>query len=268
MRFLGLEVEAIAARDAAGLVESRVRSEVAGSVVIHANLNTAHTATQDPGLLHAMQASGCIVLFEGIGLKVARWLTSGEWHPDSNGTDLVPSVLGRLADRPLRLALVGGLDGVADRAAVLVEQKFLNVRVVGTWNGYSDRRDEGVLLSAINASRPDVLLLGLGTPVQEKLAVAWAARSGAKVTWAVGGLLDYWAGSRKRAPLFLRMLRLEWLWRIALYPRTYGRRYFVQGPWLIRQVARLWLTRGIVPKGTQVQRQKEKLRGPAGGASD
>lgn len=243
MRFLGIHVEAVSPEEAESVIVSHVEGTAPGTVVIHANLNTAHSSIRDADLLEALEFPGNLVLFEGIGLKVAHWLTSGEWRPDANGTDLVPAVLRKLAHRSIRVVLVGGHDGVAAAAAEEMHRRFPHVKVVGAWNGYGDRQDEAQLLGAIAEAKPDIVLLGLGTPLQEPLAVAWAAQTGAKVTWAVGGLLDYLAGVRCRAPGLLRQLRLEWLWRLALYPSAYGRRYALQGIWLLCQVLRIWTSR-------------------------
>jgi len=243
MRFLGIDVAAVSPGRAEKIIAEQIEGTAPCAVMIHANLNTAYSATRDARLREALEHPGSVVLFEGIGLKLARWLTSGEWQPDANGTDLVPAVLRRLAHRPLRLVLVGGREGVATQAGAELERRFPFVKVVGAWNGYGARIDEEHLLEAIRTASPDIVLLGLGTPIQERLAVSWAARSGAKVIWAVGGLLDYTAGVRLRAPRLMRGLRLEWLWRLALYPRAYGRRYALQGAWLCLQVLRIWTGR-------------------------
>jgi beta-1,4-glucosyltransferase len=238
VRVLGLEAQALDTEVAATQIEHLLRSGTSDAVLLHANLNTAHTADLDPDLRRSLQSTRSIVLFEGIGLKAAAWLGGGRWLPDTNGTDLVPATLARLSDMPLRVALVGGEDGVARGAGLALQRRFPQVTIVGTWNGFADRVDEDALVAELRAARPDVLLLGLGTPVQEVLAVDWSARSGARLTWAVGGLLDYFAGARQRAPGGLRALRLEWLWRVFLYPSTYGRRYAVQGLWLARRLAK------------------------------
>jgi len=268
MRFLGIRVEAVSPEQAEGIIVSRVEGAASGGVVIHANLNTAHSSIRDTRLRQALECPGNLVLFEGIGLKVARWLTSGEWRPDANGTDLVPAVLQRLAHRSVRVVLVGGRDGVAAAAAATMAQRYPHVRVVGAWNGYGDRQDEARLLAAIADARPDIVLLGLGTPVQEPLAVAWAAQTGARLTWAVGGLLDYMAGVRCRAPWLMRLLRLEWLWRLALYPAAYGRRYVLQGSWLFGQVLRIWMNRWTSVTGRGRVDAEAALGRPADGSGD
>lgn len=268
MRFLGINVETVSPSRAEKIIVDHLEGEAVGAVVIHANLNTAHSSLRDERLRAALEAPGSLVLFEGIGLKVARWLTSGEWWPDANGTDLVPSVLESLAHRPVKVALVGGHDGVAAAAGEQMKKRFRNLQVVGAWNGYEDRNNEAALLRAITDSKPDIVLLGLGTPIQEPLAVALANPTGAKVIWAVGGLLDYMAGVRRRAPFVVRMVRLEWLWRLALYPRSYARRYIVQAVWLLWQVLMIWTERRAPGPNRSAANPVTHLRQPVDGRSD
>jgi N-acetylglucosaminyldiphosphoundecaprenol N-acetyl-beta-D-mannosaminyltransferase len=241
MHFLGLQFDAVSHDRAADLVTSTFLEGRTGTVVIHANLNTAFGVTRDGELRAALACTRAQVLFEGIGLKVAHALTRGRWLPDTNGTDLVPAVLRRLADRPLRVALVGGAAGVAAAAGQAMQREFAHVQLVGAWNGFEDRADEAALLQALREAQPDIVLLGLGTPIQEQLAVRWSEQAGARLTWAVGGLFDYWAGTRDRAPSVWRQLRVEWMWRLLRYPQVYARRYVQQAFWLGGQVLRDWL---------------------------
>jgi exopolysaccharide biosynthesis WecB/TagA/CpsF family protein len=235
--FLGIQFEVAAAP----AVLARLRHQVdqplpQAGVVVHANLNTVHACAHAPALRGVLQRPGTVVLFEGIGLKIARWLDAGQWWPDLNGTDLVPAFLQHCADRPLRLALVGGRPGVAQAAADAVAARFPHVVVAHVSDGYGGLADEPALLAALRQAQPDVLLVGLGTPLQEPKAAAWAAAGAAPLVWAVGGLFDLWAGARRRAPAPVLACRLEWLWRLLINPAAYWRRTFVQGPWLVWQL--------------------------------
>jgi exopolysaccharide biosynthesis WecB/TagA/CpsF family protein len=82
------------------------------------------------------------------------------------------------------------------------------------------------------------VLLGLGTPLQETTALAWQQAATAPLLWCVGGLFDYWAGTRTRAPRVVRACRLEWLWRLVLHPGAMWRRTLVEGPWLLARIRR------------------------------
>jgi exopolysaccharide biosynthesis WecB/TagA/CpsF family protein len=213
---------------------------IGSTVVMHVNLNTLFTCTKVPRLKAALDQSDTLVLFEGIGLKLAKLMTTLIWWPDVNGTDLVPSFLNIHPDRLLRLALVGGRPGISDTAGRVIAKQFPNIIVVKTLNGFTDLSDERTAFTSIRAAHPDILLLGLGTPLQEMTGAAWTSLASIPLIWCVGGLFDRWAGVYQRPPTWILECRLEWLWRLALQPSLYWRRTFIQGPWLLRKIVTIW----------------------------
>ena len=170
-------------------------------MVLHANLHTVYEAATCPGLRAVLDGRENLVLFEGIALKVGRFLTALEWWPDTNGTDLVPVFLGLPRQRRLRVALVGSKPGVASRASRALARRFPNADFVATENGYSDLRPGAEVHTRVTLAAPDLVLFGLGSPSQELTASAWRIGSEARLLWCVGGLLDLWAGDQKRAPV-------------------------------------------------------------------
>ena len=73
---------------------------------------------------------------------------------------------------------------------------------------------DGVVVDMINAAKPDVLLVGMGNPLQEKWIHRHLSEIAVPVCMGVGGLFDYWAGNVSRSPGWLRGLGHEWLWRL------------------------------------------------------
>ena len=71
------------------------------------------------------------------------------------------------------------------------------------------------------------MLVGLGVPLQDQWLAANEHRLNAPVTIGVGGLFDYFAGSVSRAPHWLRIIGMEWIWRLMLEPRRLARRYLI-----------------------------------------
>lgn len=214
------------------------------TIVMHGNLHTVYTSRRVAALKSALAHPRSMVLFEGIGLKIARFLTSLTCWPDNNGSDMVPLFLSQQPARPLRLALVGGQVGIADAAGQVISQRFANAVIVKTFNGYADLADTHSVLDSIIQARPDILLLGLGTPFQEVTATAFAKASGIPIIWCVGGLFDLFAGVKQRAPRAVLACRIEWLWRLVRHPLAYWRRTLVQGPWLLLQVLSTWASKG------------------------
>jgi len=143
-------------------------------------------------------------LCEGKGLwLMARFLKKPIKEPIS-GVDLIHNLRGRIF-------LLGGKEGVAKK----VKEK-LNTKVVGTEHGHQDLKK---VIKKINKAKPEILLVGLGSPKQEKWIYENLAKMpSVKMAVGVGGAFDFISGRVKRAPKFLQKIGLEWLWRLILQP--------------------------------------------------
>ena len=147
------------------------------------------------------------------------------------GSDIVPAFLRRHADQPAtRVFLLGAKPGVAALAAQRINAAAGRTLVVGahgpSMNFVNDGAEIDIVIDLINASGANVLLVGLGAPKQE----TWIARHrhrmpGVRVLMGVGATIDYEAGVVQRAPRSLRMLGLEWAYRVGTEPRRYLLRY-------------------------------------------
>jgi N-acetylglucosaminyldiphosphoundecaprenol N-acetyl-beta-D-mannosaminyltransferase len=98
------------------------------------------------------------------------------------------------------------------------------LKISGSHHGYINGPDQETgVINEINASGAEILLVALGAPHQE----LWIARNRHRLRPGVGGLFDYYSGSVARAPVTVRKLRMEWLWRLAMEPRRLARRYII-----------------------------------------
>lgn len=142
------------------------------------------------------------------------------------GIDVAALLLRLAAERGATVAFVGGTKGVAERAALRWRASpGLKVIVAGDGvafgqDGSASRpEDDDAVVDAVRSAAPTVILVGMGAPKQERWIAAHAdAFPSARVMIGVGGSFDVWAGSTPRAPLALRKIGLEWLWRLALEP--------------------------------------------------
>jgi exopolysaccharide biosynthesis WecB/TagA/CpsF family protein len=119
-----------------------------------------------------------------------------------------------------------------NRAAVeRMERQYPALRIVGRRHGYFSREDEPAIVDMLNRAAPDVLWLGLGVPLQQAFALRNRARlNGVGVIKTCGGLFDFLAGRRPRAPRWMQKSGLEWVYRAALEPRRLGWRYVTTNP--------------------------------------
>src|SRR5205807_8341367 len=88
----------------------------------------------------------------------------------------------------------------------------------------------------INSCRPDILLVGMGTPKQELWVQRHADRLNVDVVWTVGALFDFVSGRVPRAPGWLADNGLEWIFRLAVEPRRMWRRYLLGNPIFLSRV--------------------------------
>ncbi|GAC1575450.1 MAG: hypothetical protein NVS3B5_06470 [Sphingomicrobium sp.] len=208
-------------------------------MVAFANAHSVNLASGDDQFRRAMEEG--LVLNDGVGIDIASKLLFGDPFPANlNGTDFIPGTLAA-SGTPLRLFLIGGGPGIAQLAGSAIEKACPNVTVVGALSGYFDLSEEEHQLHQIQESGANMLLIGLGQPLQE----LWARRHWRNVSGpcvCVGGLFDFLAQRLPRAPRIIRRLRLEWAFRLAMEPRRLANRYLIGNVKFIAAVARQRMT--------------------------
>lgn len=149
------------------------------------------------------------------------------------GSDLVPAIFehAQLHQRPLTVFLLGAMPGVADRAKDVIHATWPLVKVVGTLSpDFSFEKNPSVskiICEEINNSGADLLVIGLGAPKQELWITQYASEISVKVALCVGATIDFIAGEKSRAPIWMQKVGLEWLHRMLSEPRRLAKRYIV-----------------------------------------
>lgn len=139
------------------------------------------------------------------------------------GIELAERVLELAADEGLPVYFLGAAEGVAAEAARRQAARLPGLKVAGTHHGYFTPADEDAVVQTIRASGARILLVAMGAPRQELLLLRHRNRLGVSVGLGVGGSFDVWAGKVKRAPLWTRRAKIEWLYRLASDPRRLRR---------------------------------------------
>ena len=175
-------------------------------------------AQTDRGFMRVLhEADLCVP--DGVGLLfAARYL--GKRLPERvTGSDGVPLIAQRAAREGWRLFLLGAGPGIADKAAQRLQEQFPGLDIAGTFAGSPAADEADAIITRINASRADVLLVAYGAPKQDLwIAEHLTKLPSVRVAMGVGGTFDFLAGTAKRAPQWMRSLGLEWLWRLLLEP--------------------------------------------------
>jgi exopolysaccharide biosynthesis WecB/TagA/CpsF family protein len=179
-----------------------------------------------------------LVLPDGVGLDIASQVAHGSTFPANlNGTDFVPALL-TFMEKPKRIGLVGGRREVVEKAAEHFQKHTPWHEIVVVSDGYFDRENSQPIVDAVRAAKLDVLIVGMGTPVQEKWVSDHVGVEDARLVLTVGALFDFISGTVPRAPRLVRSLRLEWVYRLLQEPSRLWRRYVIGVPWFLFEVAR------------------------------
>lgn len=164
-----------------------------------------------------------LVVPDGIGLIYASKIRKLPLKERVTGFDISMELLSIGMDKPFNLYLLGGKQGISEKAANNVEKEFPGVTVVGNRNGYFTLEDEEEIVSSINQTNPDVIFIGLGFPKQEEFIERNKGLLKGKIIIGNGGVIDILAGESKRAPDIFINLNLEWLYRLIKEPSRIAR---------------------------------------------
>ena len=160
-----------------------------------------------------------LVTPDGAGLLWAA-RREGIALPDRvSGVDLAEHLCARSGPEEYDVYFYGAAPGVADRAAAELRQRYPGARIVGVSHGFLDENGQTDLIADIQRKRPEVLLVGMGIPRQEKWIAAHQDQLRVPVAMGVGGSFDVFAGVVKRAPAWLQRHGWEWAYRLLQDPR-------------------------------------------------
>ncbi|MBF1703651.1 MAG: WecB/TagA/CpsF family glycosyltransferase [Selenomonas sp.] len=221
VNILGVDVDAVTMAEAVDVVR-RAMDTRAGVMVATANAEMLMRATHDEELRRILNASALVVP-DGAGtVWAARHL--GHAMPERvAGYDLAQELLRCAPAEGRRVYFFGSAPGVAEKAKAKAEQLYPGIEIVGVRNGFFSPADNAAIIAEIRAARPDLLLVALGVPKQEKWIAAHLAELDVPVAIGVGGTLDVMAGVMKRAPHWMQRAKLEWLFRGLMQPKRAGR---------------------------------------------
>jgi len=160
--------------------------------------------------------------------------------------------------RPMRVALIGTRKTTLMRAAENFRQHAPWHEFIPISDGFFDREKSDEIMEQVRDAKVDILLVAMGSPAQEKWIDRHVGPGHARLVLSVGALFDFVAGDVRRAPLGIRRLRLEWLYRLLQEPTRLWRRYILGNPVFLYHVMRYKLS-GMVVKRRQDDTAKAGL---------
>jgi N-acetylglucosaminyldiphosphoundecaprenol N-acetyl-beta-D-mannosaminyltransferase len=212
------------------------------------NLDHLVLAERDPEFRAAYRKADLVVADGAPVVWLSRIASSAPLPERVAGSDLFWELARVSGESSLRLFFLGGAPGSAAKAAEIACQRYAGARVVGTYCPPHDRFETKVeqekIRRIVRQAAPDILLVALGAPKQEKWIVKHKDELGVPVSIGVGGSFEMAAGIKRRAPRWLRRAGLEWLYRFAQEPTRLFQRYFIDDlPYLAGAAARAFVRR-------------------------
>lgn len=167
---------------------------------------------------------------DGSGIRLASQKVGVRLKDNVNGTDLLPHLCKAAAKKGRSIYLLGAGTDVATATASNLQRTYPNLKIAGCQDGYFKEEETDQVINAINRSGASVLLVALGSPLQEEWLVRHRDQLQVTTALAVGGLFDFYSGNIARAPRWIRELGMEWTWRLMQEPKTKFRRYVIGNP--------------------------------------
>ena len=207
-------------------------------------------ARKDPEY-HAILKSADLVTPDGAGILWAATTLNYPLPERVTGIDIIHNICRLSAKKGYSLYLLGSYPGVASKAALNLTKKYPGIKIAGTHHGYFNcddsrncenvkdgnidrNKEEEEVIAEIKEKRPDILLVGMGVPKQEKWINKNMNRLDIPVCMGVGGSFDVLSGRIPRAPLWMQRHGMEWIYRSIKQPnrafRTLALFYFI---WLV-----------------------------------
>ena len=216
---MGLQFDNVTMDEAA----ARAEQILAGDRTCYAvtpNAEIAYEALHDEKL-RALINGADLVLPDGAGVVLASKLLKTPLKQKVAGVDFADGLLGLLAESGKSVYLLGSKPGVAELAAEKMREKHPGLIICGMHDGYF--KDEAPVIEAVNAAKPDVLFVCLGAPKQELFMKDHLDALHVSLMAGLGGSLDGFAGTVRRAPKWMIRCNLEWLYRLIKEPKRFGR---------------------------------------------
>lgn len=224
----GIKIKDTTIDKALSLIQQKVEERKDNCRIYFVNTNTLNFVFKDGSFVEVLNSAD-YVFGDGIGVRIACKILARENLKDNvNGTDLTPMLLNSSLPVKPRCFLLGSTPQDIKSAADFFREKFPNWTLSGYHQGYIVNDDKLSLevVEKINSAKTDLLLVGMGNPLQEKWLFKYKDDLNVPVSMAIGGLFTYWAGKLDRAPLWMRKNNLEWLHILRRQPKKWKRYMF------------------------------------------
>lgn len=229
LRLMNTEIDNLTMDETLDAIDSLIKEDNC-SYVVTPNVDHIVQLERDEELKRVYE-NASLILTDG---KPLIWISNWYKTPIKekiSGSDLFPRVCDLAAKKGYTMYLLGAAEGVAAKAANNLMNKYKGLNIVGAYSppfGFEkDKAELKKIESQIQDVHPDILIVGLGCPKQEKYMYHHCKELGVPISFGLGASIDFEAGNIKRAPKWMSEHGLEWLYRITQDPKRLAKRYLV-----------------------------------------
>lgn len=222
----GVGINNVTLTEAAEICKTALKSENEKPMAVFTPNSEIIQACVEDNSLYSVINAGDLVIPDGIGVVHASKILKRPLKAKCAGYDLGLEMIKHSNESGAKIFFLGGKPGIAEAARDKLLETYPNAVFVGTNDGYfkKDGEENDAVIDKINDTEPDILYVCLGVPVQEKWILANREKlKTVKLCLALGGSLDGYSGTLKRAPKFFIKLGLEWFYRLMCQPSRIGR---------------------------------------------
>lgn len=225
----------------ADLLENVMRDvrEHRGGYLVFLNVDVVMKIEEDPDLAQAVSQADYTVA-DGMPLIWISRLFRRPLKEKISGSDFVPRLCAAAARENKTVFLAGGREDVLLRATNNLKKEWPDLSVAGMYAppfGFENHPEEIEKMNdCIRAAKPDILILCLGCPKQEKYIAQNREKYQAGMSICAGATVDFLAGEVKRCPPWMSRCGLEWFFRFLQEPRRLFKRYFIDDIQIVRLI--------------------------------
>ncbi|WP_425061004.1 N-acetylglucosaminyldiphosphoundecaprenol N-acetyl-beta-D-mannosaminyltransferase [Sporomusa carbonis] len=214
---LNIMIDTVTMSEAVAKIEQYI-AEKTPHLIATANAEMVMMAQEDQELA-AILRQCALVVPDGAGVVWAARHQGYTMPERVTGYDLAQNLLAKAVAKGYRVFMFGGQPDIVEKAKNIALKQYPGLNVAGTRHGFFSAQDEPAIIESIQSAKPDILLVALGVPKQEKWLAKHLEKLNVPVCMGVGGTFDVMAGAVKRAPLWMQRINLEWLFRLICQPQ-------------------------------------------------
>lgn len=229
MKFMNTEIDNLTMKETIDEIDKLIKKDK-NAYVVTPNVDHIVKLETDKELQEVYKDAD-LILTDG---KPLIWISKFYKTPIKekiSGSDLFPLLCEMAAEKGYNMFFLGAGEGVANKAAQNLTNKFPKLNIVGTYSpsfGFEkDKKEIEKIINMVNKANTQILIVGLGCPKQEKFIHKYRKELNVPISLGLGASLDFEAGNIKRAPKWMSDNGLEWLYRLSKEPKRMFKRYIV-----------------------------------------